>query len=149
MRLPALVLVLAFVAGGCRHFGFHDRPVEVDRNTVVVQDGVTYEELFVGQGTPAGAEDTVLIDYTVWLADGTETRVDSTLDRGVPVNVKLGSAFVDGLNSGLMSIRANGRRKVFVPAQQAYGAKGVEGAIPPDADLVFEIHALEVHPHAP
>jgi FKBP-type peptidyl-prolyl cis-trans isomerase len=149
MRPTALVLVLAFAAGGCRHFGFQDRAVEVDRNTIAAADGVTYEELFIGQGKPAGPADSVLIDYTVWLADGTETRVDSTLDRGVPVLVTLGSAFVDGLNSGLANIRANGRRKVFVPAQQAYGSKGVEGAIPPDMDLVFEVHALEVHPHAP
>jgi peptidylprolyl isomerase len=149
MSRVTLLVALVAVATGCRHFGLSDRAVEVERDTIVAQDGVKYEDLFVGQGAPAGKEDMVLIDYTVWLADGEKTRVDSTLDRGVPVNVKLGSAFVDGLNSGLMSIRAQGRRKVWVPAGQAYGAKGVEGVIPPNADLVFEVHAIEVTPHTP
>jgi FKBP-type peptidyl-prolyl cis-trans isomerase len=108
-----------------------------------------FEDLFVGKGSIAGPGDEVLIDYTVWLDDAEKTRVDSTLDRGVPVKVKIGSAFIDGLNTGLASIQPNGRRKIFVPARQAYGEKGVEGAIPPNSNLVFEVNAIEVKPHAP
>lgn len=147
MRI-VLVLGIALTSGGCRHVGFDARPVEIKYDTVVVPDGVKYEDLFVGKGPVAGTGDEVLLDYTVWLADGAQTRVDSTLDRGVPVRVKLGEAFIDGLDSGLMSIQPNGRRKIFVPARQAYGAMGVEGAIPANADLQFEVHVLEVTPQA-
>lgn len=149
MKRAALVLGIALWASGCRHFGFHDHPVAVDRDTVVTEDGVHYEDLFVGQGAIAGGGDEVLLDYTVWTDDDSRERIDSTLDRGVPVRVRIGSAFVDGLNSGLMSIRPGGRRRVHVPARQAYGARGVEGLVPPDADLVFEVHAIEVRPSTP
>lgn len=147
MKRVLLVLGLALAGCSCRHVGFDARPVEVKHPTVVVEDGVKYEDLSIGTGAVARAGDEVLIDYTVWLADGAQTRVDSTLDRGVPVRVKIGAAFVDGLNSGLMSIQKDGRRKIFVPARQAYGEVGVEGAIPPNADLEFEVHAIEVKGH--
>ncbi|MDZ4771609.1 MAG: FKBP-type peptidyl-prolyl cis-trans isomerase [Planctomycetota bacterium] len=149
MRLIALVVVLTLGVSSCRHIGFQARPVEVDRDTVVAVDGVRYEELFVGKGSIAGVGDEVLIDYTVWLDDAAKSRVDSTLDRGVPVRVTIGQAFVGGLNTGLMTIQPTGRRKIFVPARQAYGAKGVEGVVPPNADLVFEVHAIEVKPRVP
>lgn len=149
MKLIALAVAIAFWGSSCRHIGFQDRPVEVDRDTVIAVDGVRYEELFVGKGSIAGVGDEVLIDYTVWLDDAAKSRVDSTLDRGVPVRVTIGQAFVDGLNTGLMTIQPTGRRKIFVPAHQAYGAKGVEGAVPPNADLVFEVHAIEVKPRGP
>lgn len=149
MRRAALLALLAFASSGCRHFGFQDHPVRVDRDEVVTEDGVRYEELFVGQGPIAGQGDDVLIDYTVWLDDDSASRIDSTLDRGVPVRVTIGSAFVTGLDTGLMSIRPNGRRRIHVPARAAYGAEGVEDLVPPNANLVFEVHALEVHPRAP
>lgn len=143
------ILALALSTQSCRQFGFQDRPVPVDRDEVVTQDGVRYEEIYVGQGTIAGKGDEVLLDYTVWLTDAAGTRVDSTLDRGVPVRVRIGEAFIDGLNSGLMSIQPTGRRRIQVPARQAYGSRGVEGMIPPDADLVIEVHAIEVKPRTP
>lgn len=149
MSRAALVAALALACSGCRHFGFQDHPVPIDRDEIVAPDGVRYEELFVGRGAIAAQGDVVLLDYTVWLADGSDTRVDSTLDRGVPVRVTIGSAFVDGLDSGLIGVQPNGRRRIHVPSRQAYGSKGVPDMVPPDADLVFDVHVLEVHPHAP
>ncbi|MBL8859928.1 MAG: FKBP-type peptidyl-prolyl cis-trans isomerase [Planctomycetes bacterium] len=151
MKPTALLAVVALtlLTQSCRQLGFQDRPVPVDRDEVVTQDGVRYEEIYVGKGTIAGKGDEVLLDYTVWLADKAGTRVDSTLDRGVPVRVRIGDAFIDGLNTGLMSIQPTGRRRITVPARQAYGATGVEGMIPPNADLVFEVHAIEVKPRTP
>ena len=151
MKRLALLAVLAatLTTLGCRQFGFQDRPAPIDRDEVVTQDGVRYEDIYVGKGTIAGKGDEVLLDYTVWLADAAQTRLDSTLDRGVPVRVRIGEAFIDGLNTGLMSIQPTGRRRISVPARQAYGKKGVEGMVPPDADLVFEVHAIEVKPHTP
>lgn len=143
MRLLALAIVV-LATSACRQIGFQDRPVRIDRDEVVTTTGVRYEDLFLGKGAAAGPTDEVLLDYTVWLDDAAHTRVDSTLDRGVPVRVQLGAAFVAGLDAGLMSIQPSGRRRIHVPAHLAYGATGVEGMIPPNADLVFEVLALEV-----
>lgn len=142
----AALAVVAFATSACRHIGFQDRPVRLDHDEVVTTTGVRYEDLFKGQGPAAGPADEVLLDYTVWIDDESHERVDSTLDRGVPVPVVLGQAFIAGLDVGLMSIQATGRRRVHVPAHLAYGAAGVPGMIPPNANLVFEVLALEVRP---
>ena len=138
----ALVLALAGSTAGCAHFAMSKRPVEVEHREVVAANGLRSEDLFVGTGPAAASADEVTFDYTVWLEDG--TRVDSTLDRGVPLEVVLSSAPVRGLAEGIVGMKPNGRRRLVVPAALAYGSEGVDGMIPPGATLVFEVHLLEV-----
>ena len=142
MRL-SLLLAATVLAAGCK-----SSPVDVARPSARTPSGVQYWELFVGTGLAAQAGDEVTFDYTVWLADG--TRVDSTQDRGVPVTVEIGRAPLKGWDEGLAGIQPQGRRRLSVPPELAYGAAGVEGMIPPNATLVFEVLALEVRrPGAP
>lgn len=110
--------------------------------SVRTSTGVMYEELLQGTGEPAALGDEVLLDYVVALEDG--TRVDSTLERGLPVPVVLGEAFLRGLDDGLLGIRTEGRRRIVLPPALAYGDEGVEGLVPSGATLVFEVHAVEV-----
>jgi len=136
------VFGLALVSVGCRSFDPERRPLKVDVQEVRTQSGVVFEEFATGDGPEAAAGDEVLVDYVVSLPDG--TRVDSTLERGVPVPIVLGEAFVKGLDEGLKGIRAQGRRKITVPSELAYGDKGVQDLVPPNSSLVFEVHAIEV-----
>jgi len=143
-RTTVAVLALTLACASCRSFDPARRAVQVDKPSVRTTAGVLYEELMRGRGPPAEPGDQVLLDYVVSLEDG--TRVDSTLDRGVPVQVVLGEAFVRGLDEGLAGICAEGRRRITVPPELAYGAEGVPGLVPPNATLVFEVHAVEVLP---
>jgi FKBP-type peptidyl-prolyl cis-trans isomerase len=144
MRTAALAgaLLVALTATACRSFDPERRPLHVDFQEVRTEHGVVFEELATGDGPEAVLGDEILVDYVVSLPDG--TRVDSTLDRGVPVPIVLGEAFVKGLDEGLSGIRAQGRRKITVPAELAYGEKGVEDLVPANSPLVFEVHAIEV-----
>jgi peptidylprolyl isomerase len=135
--------VLALACTSCRQFGFDDRPMPMNRDVVTMSNGVRYQELFIGSGPGAVRGDEVLLDYVVTLAD--ETRADSTVDRGMPVTMEVGHALVPGLDDALVSMRPDGRRRIWVPAALAYGESGVEDMIPPNSDLVFEVHVLEVH----
>jgi FKBP-type peptidyl-prolyl cis-trans isomerase len=139
------LLALALGAAGCRQIGFDARPMPIDRDVITMSNGVRYQELFLGSGPAAVHGDELLLDYVVSLSDG--TRIDSTVERGVPVTMEVGNALVPGLDDALISMRPDGRRRIYVPANLAYGDKGVEDMIPPDADLVFEVHVLELHPH--
>ena len=56
--------------------------------------------------------------------------------------------FVRGLDEGLLNMKPDGRRRIRVPAALAYGEKGIENVIPPNSDLMFEVHMIEVHPAA-
>lgn len=150
-RVPACaclarsLLLASVVLAGCKHFGLDDRPVPVEPTSEsTTASGLAYEELFVGKGPEARIGDDVTFEYTVWLQDGKE--VDSTHDRGVPVTVRLGSATLKAWDEGLPGIRALGRRRLVVPPALAYGERGVEGMVPPNATLVIEVLALEIRP---
>jgi FKBP-type peptidyl-prolyl cis-trans isomerase len=109
--------------------------------------GIGYDDVRVGKGPPAARGDSLLIDYTLWLEDG--RRVDSTLDRGLPLWLTLGEAFVRGLDDGMEGMRAGGRRRIVVPPELGYGAEGVPGLIPANATLVFEVHLIQREPPKP
>lgn len=139
-RALAALTVLVLPLASCAQIGLQARPVAMNHRAVELSCGVSYEDLFVGRGPAATRGDELELDYTLWLAD--DTRVDSTLDRGVPVRMTIGEAPVRGLDDGLVGMQAGGRRKITVPPELGYGSDGVEELIPPDATLVFEVHVV-------
>jgi len=51
--------------------------------------------------------------------------------------------FIPGIYYGLKGMRVHGIRKLKISPNLAYGKKGIEGRIPPDALLIVEITILE------
>ena len=101
------------------------------------------EDLVVGIGEEATAGRTVDVHYTGWLTDG--TKFDSSLDRGAPFSFRLGSGMViKGWDQGVAGMRVGGKRKLTIPAELGYGARGAGGVIPPNATLVFEVELFGV-----
>jgi FKBP-type peptidyl-prolyl cis-trans isomerase len=143
LRIGTLACVLA-LAAGCRQLSLQAKPVDVHSEEVSTESGVRYEDRVLGEGEPAAHGDQVQIDYTVWLESG--ERVDSTLDRGVPITVKIGEAPIKGLDEGLVGMRCKGHRRLVIPSELAYGKEGVEGLFPPDANLVFEVTLVKLMP---
>lgn len=142
MRAALLTALLVAAATGCRHFQLDHRPVDPPRVEEERPSGVRIEDLFVGTGPQAKTGDTLLIDYVATLPD--RSVVASTLSNGQPVEVEIGSAFVRGLDEGLVGARVTGRRRIHVPDHLAYGAEGVPGLIPPNTSIDFEVHVLEL-----
>lgn len=144
--LPAALLALASaVLPSCSGVGYR-RPVTVQHERVELDSGLAYEDLLPGVGEEARAGAMLTIEYTAWLADG--THVDSTHDRGLPYEFRLGEAPIAGWDHGLVGMRAGGRRKLYVPPALAYGEEGVPGLIPPGAVLTFLIELVQVEPPA-
>ena len=52
---------------------------------------------------------------------------------------------IPGWDQGVRGMRVGGTRKLTIPANLAYGARGAGGAIPPNAALKFDIELLEVN----
>jgi FKBP-type peptidyl-prolyl cis-trans isomerase FkpA len=105
--------------------------------------GLVVEDLSVGAGDLASAGQRVSVHYTGWLTDG--TKFDSSKDRGDPFVFPLGGRrVIAGWDEGVQGMRVGGVRKLTIPPQLGYGARGAGGVIPPNATLVFEVELLGV-----
>ncbi len=51
---------------------------------------------------------------------------------------------IQGWILGLQGMKTGGKRRLSVPAAQAYGERQIGTMIPPHSDLLFEIELLEV-----
>ena len=106
-------------------------------------NGLVYEDLDVGEGAEAAPGQDVTVHYTGWLADG--TKFDSSKDRDQPFVFRLGKGqVIKGWEEGVAGMKVGGKRKLTIPPQLGYGARGAGGVIPPDATLTFEVELLEV-----
>jgi peptidylprolyl isomerase len=96
-----------------------------------------------GEGTEVSRGDEVVIHYIGRLQNG--TVFDSSLKRGQPLSFQIGTKkIIQGLQAGLMGMKEGGARRLYIPSKQAYGKQGKGDAIPPNANLVFDVELLKV-----
>src|SRR4051812_43972252 len=101
------------------------------------------EDIRVGTGAEATSGRTVVVHYVGTLTDG--KKFDSSRDRGQGFSFPLGGGrVIKGWDQGVAGMKVGGLRKLTIPPELGYGAKGFPGAIPPNATLVFEVELLEV-----
>jgi len=99
------------------------------------------EILTPGEGAVAEAGQKVSVHYTGWLTDG--TKFDSSVDRGTPFEFPLGAGrVIQGWDKGVEGMKIGEKRKLTIPPEMGYGARGAGGVIPPNAVLVFEVELL-------
>ncbi|CAL1140658.1 unnamed protein product [Cladocopium goreaui] len=102
--------------------------VRQDSRGVVVQtvmrgDGITYPK----------SGDRISVHYTGKLASNGR-KFDSTYDRQV----------IAGWDVALMKLSQGEKAVVTVPSALAYGPRGYGKLIPPNSDLIFEVHLVKV-----
>ena len=111
---------------------------------VKTSSGLQYVDLVVGQGREAHAGETVTVHYTGTLLDG--TKFDSSKDRDRPFVFRLGAGqVIKGWDEGVAGMKIGGTRKLVIPPQLGYGARGAGSVIPPNAVLIFIVELLARH----
>lgn len=90
---------------------------------------------------------TVVVHYTGWLNEAGQPgkKFDSSVDRGQKFSFKIGVGMViKGWDEGVMDMAIGEKRRLFLPANLGYGSRGAGGAIPPNADLIFDVELFEI-----
>ena len=119
-----------------------------------------YQDIKIGEGADAEPNKMYKVLYTGWLAaDG--HKFDSSDDHRPPLKDKQGDPqpigfpqgfgrVIPGWDLGFGGMKIGGKRRLFIPWQLAYGARGRPGpdaahpGIPPKADLIFDIELVDV-----
>jgi FKBP-type peptidyl-prolyl cis-trans isomerase len=109
----------------------------------ITDSGLKIEDIAEGSGATAEAGQTVSVHYTGWLENG--SKFDSSKDRNQPFQFRLGGGMViKGWDEGVQGMKVGGTRKLTIPAELGYGARGAGGVIPPNATLIFEVDLLDI-----
>ena len=120
------------------------------------RNGLTYEDIEIGQGRRVNAGDTILCYYEGSYKQGAgpfakSVTFDAT-EPGQPVEFLVGKGqLISGMDTGICGdlsleippMNIGGDRKLVIPSYLAYGEAGAGGgAIPPNQDLEFQIAVL-------
>ena len=110
---------------------------------ITTSSGLKYIETLEGKGASPSKGRIVVVHYTGTLSDG--KKFDSSLDRGQPFSFQIGvGQVIRGWDEGVMSMKIGGKRKLIIPGELGYGARGVPGVIPSNAELIFDVELLDV-----
>jgi FKBP-type peptidyl-prolyl cis-trans isomerase FkpA len=112
------------------------------RAVVSTPSGLRFETLRPGAGAKPTAADLVLVTYEGHLVDG------SLFDAGPQPTAFPVTGVVPGFAEALQLMQKGGRYRFWIPAALAYGAAGIPGAIPPNAELEFIVTLIDMKPAA-
>lgn len=108
---------------------------------VTLPSGLQYEVIEEGDGATPGRRSTVVVHYSGTLIDG--TPFDSSLQRGEPARFPV-NRVIPGWTEALRLMQVGDKWRLFIPADLAYGDRGVGPVIAPGSTLIFEVELLEV-----
>jgi peptidylprolyl isomerase len=140
---PALAAGALIMAGFIFFSPSADGDDTKEKKVVKTESGLQYIDEKVGTGAEAKKGDKVTVHYTGTLKDG--TKFDSSLDRKKPFTFDLGAGrVIKGWDEGVAGMKVGGKRKLIIPADLGYGARGAPPRIPPDSELTFDVELLKV-----
>ncbi len=114
-----------------------------EENIVTTDSGLQYVVITEGEGAAPQTGNRVFVHYVGTLEDG--TKFDSSRDRGRPFDFVLGQGqVIKGWDEGVGMMKVGDRRKLIIPPDLGYGARGAGGVIPPNATLIFDVELLRI-----
>lgn len=115
-----------------------------NQNQEKLMEKPTIEVLKAGEGAEIKNGDKATVHYTGTLENG--QKFDSSLDRGQPFEFSLGAGqVIKGWDLGVFGMKIGEKRKLVIPSSLGYGERGVPGAIPANATLIFEVELLKIN----
>jgi len=97
------------------------------------------QPLIKGTGAEVTEDQTLTVNYTGWLWDG--TQFDSSWDSGQPATFPL-TGVIGGWTQGLAGQTVGSQVLLVIPPELGYGAEGSGETIPPNSTLIFVVDIL-------
>lgn len=151
MRTKLMTLAMAFLVAASGAAAQSNTILPVPLKPVVTADhrscaqrtpsGLGFTVLRPATGKRPTPADVALVNYIGYLAANGEV-FDQSTEAFLPVN-----GLIDGFTEGLQLMPLGSIYRFCVPAALAYGTEGV-AAIPPNAELVFQVELVDVRSRA-
>ncbi len=95
-----------------------------------------------GSGVKPKKGDKVKMNYTGYLKNG--KVFDSSIGKR-PFETSIGvGRVIQGWDEGVVKMKVGSKAIFYIPAHLAYGSRGAGEAIPPNADIIFEVELLDI-----
>lgn len=107
-------------------------------------DQLEVEDLAVGTGDEAATGSHVDVHY-VGVSWSSGRQFDASWDRRDTFSFRLGSGqVIAGWDQGVAGMKVGGRRRLTIPPELGYGARGAGSVIAPGETLVFVVDLVGV-----
>jgi len=117
---------------------------KVNKKAKITNTGLVYVIENPGSKDRVVKGSKVSLHYTgTFRSDG--KKFDSSRDRNQTLDFNyIDQRMIPGFEEGIAMIGKGGKITIYIPYYKAYGKSGRPGAIPPYADLVFEIEMVDI-----
>lgn len=137
MNIVLAVVICLAVAGALIFISINNKTKMATENNI---------NATVSTGDIAKLGDTVLMNYTGRLQDGTvfDSNVDPKFNHVQPFEFTLGAKqVITGWDEGIVGMRVGEKKTLVIPPEKAYGSKDY-GPIPGNSTLTFDVELLGI-----
>lgn len=124
-----------------------------DENNIIIDNNITADDLGLTadvalKGDVAKVGDEVSMNYTGRLQNGTvfDSNVDPKFNHVKLFEFTLGAGeVIPGWDKGIVGMKVGEKKTLTIAPEDAYGARGVPGVIPPNSTLIFDVELVSIN----
>jgi FKBP-type peptidyl-prolyl cis-trans isomerase len=112
-----------------------------EKDVITTESGLRYKIVTQGQGQKPTRQNSVTVNYEGSLEDG--TVFDSSYKRGTPISFGV-TDVISGWTEALQLMTPGSTWMLYIPANLAYGERGMPGVIPGNSTLIFKVELITI-----